>query len=272
MERNLISILLALAVTLAFTRGSTADAADESVVDLVGVAIAPLAGSTVHVIREQDGKSYETVVDDTGWFRLNVAVPPGEYQMKLSTESCDSNGKTYSFESYGGRTEVWCAALCGAPLHCRSENPGVTTPPGISGFIAGPAAGVAITLKDNTGRVVGQAATDGAGRYSVGGMRIGEQYSVTASTSDPSMEVHVPTWRFAPEPRVLNFQLTPKDRFFQDLWLHASPGYMELTATVDQLQEPQPPAPALATANLWGTVVAPLVGARVSFEDRVGKT
>jgi hypothetical protein len=274
MERNLISIsiLLALAVTLTFTRGPTADAADESVVDLVGVAIAPLAGSTVHVIRLQDGKSYETVVDDTGWFRLNVAVPPGEYQMKLGTESCDSNGKTYSFESYGGRTEVWCAALCGAPLHCRSENPGVTTPPGISGFIAGPAAGVAITLKDNSGRVVGQAATDGAGRYSVGGLRIGEQYSVTASTSDPSMEVHVPTWRFAPEPRVLNFQLTPKDRFFQDLWLHASPGYMELTATVDQLQEPQPPAPALATADLWGTVVAPLVGARVSFEDRAGKT
>ena len=46
---------------------------------------------------------------------------------------------------------------------------------------------------------------------------------------------------------------------------------MELTGTVDQLQEPQPPDPAHATASLSGTVVAPLVGARVSFEDRAGK-
>ena len=95
---------------------------------------------------------------------------PANIRLKLGTESCDSSGKTYPFESYGRRTEVWCSALCGAPLHCRSENPGVTTPPGISGFIAGPAAGVAITLKDNSGRVVGRAATDGAGRYSVGGL------------------------------------------------------------------------------------------------------
>jgi hypothetical protein len=86
------------------------------------------------------------------------------------------------------------------------------------------------------------------------------------------MEVYVPTWRFAPEPRVLNFQLNPKNRPFQDLWLHPSPGYLELTATVDHLQEKQPPTPAHATANLSGTVVAPLVGARVSFEDRAGKT
>ena len=191
MDRKLISILLAVAVTLSFARGPSVHAADGS--ELVGVAVGPLGGSTVHVIRRQDGKSYSAVTDDTGWFRLAVEVAPGNYQLKLGTESCEPNGKTYSFESYGGQTEVWCAALCGAPLHCRSENPGVTTPPGISGFIAGPAAGVAITLKDNSGRVVGRAATDGAGRYSVGGLRIGEQYSVTASTSDPSMEVHVPT-------------------------------------------------------------------------------
>ena len=271
MDSKLISILVALAVTFSFMRGPIANAADGSVVELVGVAVGPLAGSTVQVIRLQDGKSYTAVTDDTGWFRLSVEVAPGDYQLKLRTESCDSNGKTYSFESYGERTEVWCSALCGAPLHCRSENPGVTTPPGISGFIAGPAAGVAITLKDNSGRVVGRAATDGAGRYSVGGLRIGKHYFVTASTSDPSMEVHEPTFRFAPEPRVLNFQLNPKNRPFQDLWLHASPGYMELTGTVDQLQEPQPPDPAHATASLSGTVVAPLVGARVSFEDRAGK-
>ena len=272
MDSKLISILLALAVTLSFTRGPIADAADGSVVDLVGVAIAPLAGSTVHVIGQRDGESYETVTDDTGWFRLNVEVPPGEYQMKLGTKSCDSNGKTYSFESYGGRTEVTCAALCGVPLHCRSGNPGVSAAPGIPGFIAGPAVGIKITVRDNSGRVVGTTATNDEGRYRVGGLRVGEQYSVTASTSDPSMEVYVPTWRFAPEPRVLNFQLNPKNRPFQDLWLHPSPGYLELTATVDHLQEKQPPTPAHATANLSGTVVAPLVGARVSFEDRAGKT
>lgn len=272
MDRKLISILLAVAVTLPFARGPSVHAADGSVVDLAGVALEPLAGSTVHLIRERDGKSYETVTDDTGWFRLNVAVPPGEYQMKLSTKSCDSNGKTYSFESYGGRTQVRCAALCGVPLHCWSAFGGVSEAPGIWGFVAGPAAGVTITVRDNAGRVVGRKATNGAGRYSVGGLRVGEQYSVTASTSDPSMEVYVPTWHFAPEPRVLNFQLTPKDRFFPDLWLHASPGYLELTATVDKLQGTNPATPVQVAADLSGTVVAPLVGARVSFEDRAGKT
>jgi hypothetical protein len=64
---RLISILLALAVALGSTPGPIAHAADGSAVDLVGVALAPLAGSTVHVIRQQDGKSYETVIDDTGW-------------------------------------------------------------------------------------------------------------------------------------------------------------------------------------------------------------
>jgi hypothetical protein len=270
-DSKLISILVALAVTLSFTRGPIAHAANGSAVDLVGVAIAPLGGSTVQVIRRQDGKSYSAVTDNTGWFQLAVEVTPGDYQIKLGTASCDSNGKTYSFESYGGRTQVWCAILCGVPPHCTSGNPGVTAAPGISGFIAGPAAGVAITLKDNSGRVVGQAATDDAGRYRVGGLRIGEQYSVTASTSDPSMEVHVPTWRFAPEARVLNFQLNPKNRFVEDQWLHASPGYLELTATVDKL-EGTPATPAHATADLSGTVVAPLVGARVSIEDRAGKT
>jgi hypothetical protein len=268
---RLISILLSVAVALALAREPIARAADGPAVELVGVALGPLAGSTVQVIRRQDGKSYTAVTDDTGWFRVAAEVAPGDYQLKLGTQSCDSNGETYSFESYGGRTEVWCAALCGAPLHCRSGNPGVTTPPGISGFIAGPAAGVAITLKDNSGRVVGQAATDSAGRYNVGGLRIGEQYSVTASTSEPSMEVFVPTWRFAPQPRVLNFQLNPKNRFVEDQWLHASPGYLELTATVDKL-EGTPATPAHATADLSGTVVAPLVGACVSIEDHAGKT
>ena len=249
MAGRLISLLLSVAVALAFAPGSIAHAADGPAVDLVGVAVGPLGGSTVQVIRRQDGKSYTAVTDDTGWFRLAVEVAPGDYQLKLGTESCDSNGKTYSFDSYGGRTEVWCAALCGAPLHCRSENPGVTTPPGISGFIAGPAARVTITVRDNSGGVVGTAATNDEGRYSVGGLRIGEQYSVTASTSDPSMEVFVPTWRFAPEPRVLNFQLNPKNRFVEDQWLHASPGYLELTATVDKL-EATPATPAHATADL----------------------
>jgi hypothetical protein len=86
------------------------------------------------------------------------------------------------------------------------------------------------------------------------------------------MEVYVPTWHFAPEPRVLNFQLNPKNRHAQDLWRHASPGYLELTATVDKLQGTHPATPALVAADLSGTVVAPLVGARVSFEDRGGKT
>jgi hypothetical protein len=271
-DSKLISILVALAVTLSFTRGPIAHATDGSAGDLVGVAIAPLPGSTVQVIGQRDGEFYETVTDDTGWFQLNVAVSPGEYQMKLGTKSCDSSGKTYLFESYGGRTEVWCSALCGVPLHCRSGNPGVSAAPGISGFIAGPAVGIKITVRDNSSRVVGTTATNDEGQYSVGGIRVGGQYSVTASSSDPSMEVHVPTWHFAPEPRVLNFQLTPKDRPFQDLWLHASPGYLELTATVDQLQEKQQPTPAHATANLSGTVVTPLVGARVSFEDHAGKT
>ena len=85
------------------------------------------------------------------------------------------------------------------------------------------------------------------------------------------MEVFVPTVHFAPEPRVLNFQLNPKNRFVEDQWLHASPGYLELTATVDKL-EGTPATPAHATADLSGTVVAPLVGARVSIEDRAGKT
>ena len=271
MDTKLISRVLALAVTLSFTRGLIARAADGSVVDLVGVTVGPLAGATVDAIHQGDGKSYTAVTDDTGWFRLSAAVAPGDYQIRLGTNICDSNGRTYTFESYGGRTEVWCDALCGVPLHCRSSFPGVLEAPGISGFVAGPAAGVTITVRDNSGRVVGTAATNDAGRYRVGGLGVGEQYSVTASTSDPSMKVFVPTVHFAPEPRVLNFQLTPKDRPFQDLWLHASPGYLELTATVDQLQEKQPPTPAYATANLSGTVVAPLVGARVSFEDHAGK-
>ena len=152
MAGRLISVLLSVAVALAFAREPIAHAADGPAVELVGVAVGPLAGSTVQVIRQRDRKSYQTVVDDTGRFQLSVEVPPGRYQLKLGTQSCDSNGKTYSFESYGGRTQISCAALCGAPMHCTSGNPGVTTPPGISGFIAGPAAGVAITLKDNSGR------------------------------------------------------------------------------------------------------------------------
>jgi hypothetical protein len=271
-EKKLISILLTVAVALAFVRGLSAQTGDGSVVDLVGVVLEPLAGSTVQVIHQQDGKSYETVTDDTGWFRLSVAVSPGEYRFKLGTKSCDSNGKTYPFESYGGRTTISCAALCGVPLHCESGGGGVLEAPGIWGFVAGPAAEIRITVQDNSGRVVGTATTNGAGRYSVGGLRVGEQYSVTASTSDPSMEVHVPTWHFAPEPRGLNFQLNPKDRFFQDLWLHASPSYLELTATVDKLDRTHPATPAHETADLSGTVVAPLVGARVSFEDRGEKT
>jgi hypothetical protein len=271
-ERKLISIALIVAAMVLFARGASTHAADSSVVELVGVALEPLAGSTVEVIRQSDGQSFKTSADDTDWFRLRVAVPPGEYQMKLGTESCDSNGKTYPFESYGGRTQVRCAALCGAPMHCWSSFPGVSEAPGISGFLAGPAAGVSITVRDNSDRVIGKTSTNAEGRYSVGGLRAGEQYSVTASTSDPSMKVHVPTWRFAPEPRTLNFQLNPKDRFVEDQWLHASPGYLELIATVDKLEGTHPVAPAHATADLTGTVVAPLVGARVSIEDRAGKT
>lgn len=272
MERKLISILLIVAVAVLSACGPSAQAADSPVVDLVGVAIAPLAGSTVRMIGQRGGKSYETVADDTGWFRLNVAVPPGEYQMKLGSKSCDSNGKTYPFESYGGRTQLWCAALCGVPLRCRSESGGVLEAPGIWGFVAGAAVGIKITVRDNSGRVVGKTATDDEGRYSVGGLRVGDQYSVTASSSDPSMEVHVPTWHFAPEPRILNLQLNPKNRFVEDQSLHASPGYLELTATADKLEGTHPATPAHATADLSGTVVAPLVGARVSIEDRAGKT
>jgi hypothetical protein len=269
---KLIPILVALEVTLSFTRGPIAHAANRSVVDLVGVVIAPLAGSTVHVIGQRDGESYETVTDNAGWFRLDVAVPPGEYQMKLGTKSCDSNGKTSSFESYGGRTEVSCAALCGLPLSCWSAIGGVSDGPGFWGFVTGPAAGVTIRVRDNSGLVVGTAVTNGEGRYSVGGLRVGEQYSVTASTSDPSMEVQMPTLHFAPEPRVLNFQLNPKGRPVQDLWAHAWPGYVELTATVDKLQGTNPATLVHGAADLSGTVIAPLVAARVSIEDRAGKT
>jgi hypothetical protein len=271
-ESKLISILLGVAITLALARGTNAHASEGSMLDLEGVALAPLADSTVHVIGQRDGKSYETVTDDTGWFRINADVPPGDYQMKLGTESCDSNGKTYPFESYGGRTEISCAALCGMPLHCWSGGGGVSQAPGIWGFVAGPAAGIKITVQDNSGRVIGSAATNEAGRYSVGGLRVGEQYSVTASSSDPSMKVYVPTWHFAPEPRVLNFQLNPKDRFVEDQWGHASPGYLELTATVDKLEETHQATPAHLTSDLSGTVIAPLVGARASVEDRGGKT
>ena len=271
MEGRLISILLTVAIALAFARGPSAQAADASVVNLTGIVLEPLAGSTVQVIRQQDGKSYDTIADDTGGFRLSVDVAPGEYQFKLGTKSCDSDGKTYPFESYQGRTTISCAALCGVPLHCESGFPGVLEAPGISGFVAGPAAGIRITVQDNSGRVVGTTATNGEGRYSVGGLRIGEQYSVTASSSDPSMEVHVPTSHFAPVPRVLNFQLNPKNRFVEDQWLHGSPGYLELTATVDKLDEKHPATPAHLTADLTGTVIAPLVGARASIEDRAGK-
>jgi hypothetical protein len=85
-----------------------------------------------------------------------VAVPPSEYQMKLGTESCDSNGKTYSFESYGGRTQVRCAAPCGVPLNCWSAFGGVSEAPGFWGSVAGPAVGIAITVQDNSGRIVGK--------------------------------------------------------------------------------------------------------------------
>ena len=271
MESKRIFILLTAVVALAFARGPSAHATDATAIDLTGVVLEPLAGSTVQVISQRDGKSYDTVTDDTGGFRLSVAVAPGKYQFKLGTKSCDSNGKTYPFESNGGRTTVSCAALCGVPLHCESGFPGVLEAPGIWGFVAGPAAGIKITDQDNSGRVVGTDATNGEGRYSVGGLRIGEQYSVTASSSDPSMEVHVPTWHFAPKPRVLNFQLNPRDRFVEDQWLHASPGYLELTATTDKPGEKHPATPAHLTANLSGTVIAPLVGARASIEDRAGK-
>jgi hypothetical protein len=41
-DSKLISVLVALAVTLSFTRGPIAHAADGSVVELVGVAVGPL--------------------------------------------------------------------------------------------------------------------------------------------------------------------------------------------------------------------------------------
>ena len=127
-------------------RGPIARAADGRSLSWWASTVGPLAGSTVELSASRTGNRTPRSPMIPAGSGCRVAVAPGDYQIRLRTESCDSNGRTYTFESYGGRTEVGVRAMrrpCIAGLRSRESR----TPPGISGFVAGPAAGVTITVR-----------------------------------------------------------------------------------------------------------------------------